>query len=185
MYLPLTLIPLSTISLSTALPATLDRRQPEVAAPIVSPTPAPVIGSFEKRQPVNAPVETHQPIIEVSAGSTADALQQRASNGDYNFDSILCATLKALKSENPDLFTGLLQSCTSLTDSSSTRRTKTLKERNAVNDKKDLAADDAADVDGSGEAILTRSDTDLPEKRDLDIRKIVENRQDEGFDSPL
>lgn len=156
-----------------------------MAAPIISPTPTPVIGSFEKRQPVIAPVETHQPIIEVLAGSTADALQERASGGDFDFDSLLCATLKALKGENPTVFNGLLQSCTSLTDSSSTltSRTKALKERNAVNDKKDLAADLAADVDGSGEAFLARSDTDLPGKRNLDINNIVEKRQDEGLEN--
>ena len=156
-----------------------------MAAPIVSPTPTPVIGSFIKSQPRIAPVETYQPLIEVSAGGSADASHERVSGGDFDFDSLLCATLKALKSENPTVFNGLLQSCTSLTDSSLTPRTTALKERNAVKDKKDLAADLAGDVDRSGEAFLARSDTDLPGKRDFDINNIVEKRRDEGFENVI
>ncbi|CAD6587675.1 MAG: hypothetical protein ASARMPREDX12_002971 [Alectoria sarmentosa] len=189
MYLPLTLIPLSTINVSTALPGTLDKRQPAVAARIISPTSTPVIGSFDKRQPAYAPVETHQPILEVLAGSATDALQERPSDADDSFDSLLCATLKALNGENPTIFKSLLQSCTSLTDSSSTRRTKTIKERVVVDDKKDLATGIEAaaevDVEGSGEAVLARGHTDLPEKRDLDTENIGEKRQSEGFDSLL
>ena len=72
-----------------------------------------------------------------------------------------------------------------MTDSSSTRRTETLKERNVVNAKKDLATDTEADVDGSGEAILVRSDIELPEKRGLDNKNVMEKRQNEGFDRLL
>ena len=160
-----------------------------MAARIISPTSTAVIGSFDKRQPAYAPVETHQPILEVLAGSATDALQGRASDAEDNFDSLLCATLKALDGENPTIFKSLLQSCTSLTDSSLTRRTKTIKQRIVADDKKDFAAGVEAaaevDVDGSSEAILARGHTDLPEKRDLDTEKIGGKRQYEGFDSLL
>lgn len=179
MYLPLTLIPLSAVNWPTSLPVP-ENGQNAMAVPITSPTPTAVIASFEKRQPAYAPVETYKPVLEVLAGSAADALEERASGADDGFDSLLCATLKALKGENPATFTSLLQSCTDLTDSSSTRRTKTLKERNVVNDKKDLATDIEAVDSGSGEAILGRSATNLLEKRDLDINNITKKRQDEG-----
>ena len=103
-----------------------------MAVSITSPTPTPAIESVEKRQPIYAPVETYEPVLDVLAGSAADALKERASDADNRFDSLLCATLKALKGENPDLFTSLLQSCTSLTDSSSNHRTRSLEERNVV-----------------------------------------------------
>lgn len=198
-----------------------------------------MIGSSEKRQPIYAPVETHAPILEVLAGSAPDPLKERASGADDGFDSLLCATLKvlkgenptlytgllqscntltdsgaaplmkslkeckiiaragggydafdsllcatlkALKSENPTLFTGLLQSCNSLTDSGSNRRTKALKERNVSADEADLAANVGID-DGSDEAKLRRNYANLPEKRNLDIDHSTERRQVEGIDS--
>lgn len=136
-----------------------------------------MIISFEKRQPAYAPVETHEPILEVLAGSTADALKERASGANDGFDSLLCALLKILKGENPSVFTGLLQSCTSMIDSSSSRGTKTLKQRNVIDDKENVVADAEADVDGSGDAIVGRSENDLPVKRDIDISNLMEKRQ--------
>ena len=137
-----------------------------------SPSPTTVVGSFEERQPVYAPVETHQPILEVIAGSGAGALNERASGPATSFDSLLCATLKALKGENPDTFTGLLQSCTSLIDSSSQEHMMSLKERNVVDDKTDLAAVE----NRSDEALLGRKETNLQEKRGLDTDNIAKNR---------
>lgn len=225
MYLPLTLIPLSTVSWPTSLPVP-GSGQAAVDLSIASPTPTSVIGSSEKRQPIYAPVETHAPILEVLAESAPDSLKERASGADDGFDSLLCATLKvlkgenptlftgllqscntltdsgsnrrikslkernivaragggydgfdsllcatlkALKGENPALFTGLLQSCNTLTDSGSNRRTKALKERNVVADETDLAAD-VEDVDnGSDGANMRRGDANLQDERDLDI----------------
>ena len=123
-------------------------------------------------------------MLEILGGSAADALKERASGSD-SFNSLLCATLKVLKGENPATFTSLLQSCTSLIDSSSHGRMKTLMERNSMDDKSDLLADVEAVDDGSGEAVLGRSETDLLEKRAFDIDNNVEKRQDEGFNSLL
>lgn len=147
-----------------------------MALPITSPTPTPVIGSLEQRQSAYAPVETHEPIVEVLAGSAADPLRARGSGANDGFDSLLCATLKALKSDNPSVFTSLLESCTSMIDSSSTRRTKTIKERDVL----------AADADGDVEEVIqARSDADMPDKRDTDTNDIVEKRQGKIFDGSL
>ena len=147
--------------------------------PITSRTPKPVVASFEKRQPAQASGETSDPMLEVLAGSAADALKKRASGGD-SFDSLLCATLKALKSENPGLYTGLLQSCTSLIDSGSNGRKKALKKRIVVEDKSDFLADvktvDEAVDNGHGEAILM-------EKRGLDFSNVVDKRENKDFNS--
>ena len=151
-----------------------------MAVPITSPTPTPVIGSFQKRQPVYAPIETDGPILEILPGNTADALNERASGAGDSFDSLLCATLKALKSENPATFTSLLQSCTSLTDSGSSRRTRMLTDRKDVNAETNLASDVEAVDDGFGKAIPGKDEADLPEKRGLSINDVVEKRQDEG-----
>lgn len=149
------------------------------AVPVASQTPSPVIESFEKRQPVYAPVETYGPVLETLAASAVGALKERASGADDSFDSLLCATLKALKGENPGTFTSLLQSCTSLTDSSSTGRSRTLKQRSVVDHEEDLAAAVEALNSGSGEAILGRSETDLTKNRDPRIQNLVETRHDE------
>ncbi len=154
-----------------------------MAVPITSPAPTTVIGSLQKRQPIQAPVETHRPILEVMADNATETLHERASVGT-GFDSLLCAALKALKNINPTAFSGLLQSCTSMIDSSSQGRKKTLKERN-VNGKKDLATDAQAIDEVFGEAILGRSETDLLEKRGLSIENTREKRQDEGLDNFL
>ena len=146
-----------------------------------SPSPTTVIRSFGKNQPAYAPVETYRPILEDLAGSGPGALNERASGAGTSFDSLLCATLKALKGENPDTFTSLLQSCTSLIDSSSPGRMLTLKERNVVDDRVDLAAIESR----SGKAILSRSETDLLEKRGLDTENLAESRHEKGSDSVL
>ena len=148
----------------------------------MSPTPTPVIAAFEKRQPAHAPMETYEPMLEVLAGSAADTLKERASGGD-GFDSLLCATLKALKGENPATFTSLLQSCTSLIDSGSHGRMKTLKGRDIADNKRAFLANSRAVDHGSREATLRRSETNLLEKRGPAIDRIVEKRQDEGFNS--
>ena len=83
----------------------------------------------DERQIEHVPAEASEPILDVLAGTAADALKERAHGGD-GFNSLLCATLKALKGENPAIFTGLLQSCTSLIDSGSHGRKRALKERN-------------------------------------------------------
>ena len=92
----------------------------------------------------------YESVIGALAGNAADALKKRANGPGTSFDSLLCATLKALKGENPTLFTSLLQSCTSLIDSSSHGRMKALKERNVV-------VDFEAAGNGSGEAALAKS----------------------------
>ncbi len=139
--------------------------------------------SLKKRQPIYTPVETHQPILEVMAKNATETLHERASVGT-GFDSLLCAALKALKNMNPTAFSGLLQSCTSMIDSSSQGRKKTLKER-SVNDKKDLTNDARAIDEVFGEAILGRGETDLLEERGLDIESTMKKRQDEGLDNFL
>ena len=155
-----------------------------MAVAIKPPTPTPVIASFEIRQPARAPIEVAEPSPEVLARRVTDVLKERASGGD-SFNSLLCATLKALKGENPDTFTSLLQSCTYLIDSGSHGRMKTLKKRDFVDNRKDFLADVEAVNNGPGEALLGRSETDLMEKRGLDIDTIMEKRQDEAFNSLL
>lgn len=155
-----------------------------MAVPITSPAPTPLIASFEKRQSAHASLETSEPILEVLAGSAADVLKERASSGD-SFDSLLCATLKALKGENPTTFTSLLQSCTSLIDSGSHGRMKALKGRGVVDDRDDFLASVKVVDHESGEATLDRSETYLVEKHGSATDGIVEKRQDEGFDSIL
>ena len=156
-----------------------------MAVQIPSPTSTPVIETIEKRQLLYAPVKTYEPTLDVSARSAADALTERASDTDDRFDSLLCATLKVLKGENPSLFTSLLQSCTSLTDSTSTRRTRSIKERNVVDDTKDFATNVEAIDDGSGKADLGRSNANLPETRGVSAKDTVEKRQDESSDALL
>ena len=56
-----------------------------------------------------------------------------------------------------------------------------LKERNVVDDRTDLAAVENT----SGEAILSKSETDLLEKRGLDTENIAESRHEKGTDSVL
>lgn len=155
-----------------------------MAVPITSPTPTPLFASFEKRQSAHASLGTSEPILEVLAGSAADILKERASSGD-SFDSLLCATLKALKGENPTTFTSLLQSCTSLIDSGSHGRMKALKGRGVVDDRGDFLANVKAVNHESGEATLDRSETYLVEEHDPATDGVVEKRQDEGFDSIL
>ena len=128
-----------------------------------TPTPTPLIESFEKREPVYSSIEANEPILEVLAGSAADALKERATAGN-GFDSLLCATLKALKGENPDTFTGLLNACTSLIDSSPQKRTETLKERNVIDNKENLAGNQ---LDQPG----------------LNVDDVAEKRSDERLDS--
>ena len=147
-----------------------------MAVPATSPT-IPVIAASEKRQNEHVPAEASEPMLDVLAGTAADALKKRANGGD-GFNSLLCATLKALKGRDPATFTGLLQSCTSLIDSGSHGRKKALKERNV----KILYG-----VVGNGpdEAKLGRSKTGLLEKQSLDVTKAVDKRQEEGFNSLL
>ena len=143
-----------------------------------------MIASFEKRQPARAPIEASEPSPEALARSATDVLKERASGGD-SYNSLLCATLKALKGENPATFTSLLQSCTSLIDSSSNGRMKALKERNVVDNRRDFLADVEAVDNGSDEALLGRRETDLLEKRGLDINSIMGKREDKAFNSLL
>ncbi len=146
-----------------------------MAVQITSPTSTPVIETIEKRQPIYAPVEPYDPTLDVLARSAADALTERASDTDDRFDSILCATLKVLKSENPSSFTSLLQSCTSLTDSTTDRRTRSIKERNVVANTKDFATNVEAIDHGSGKAMLGRSNASLPETRDISAKDTDES----------
>ncbi len=156
-----------------------------MAVQITSLTPTPVIETIEKRQPIYAPVEPYDPTLDVLARSATDALTERASDTDDRFDSILCATLKELKSENPSSFTSLLQSCTSLTDSTSDRRTRSIKERNVVANTKDFATNVEAIDHESGKAMLGRSNANLPETRDISAKDTVAKRQDESSDALL
>ena len=148
-----------------------------MTVPITSPTTVPVIAASEKRQNEHVPAEASKPMLDVLAGAAADALKERANGGD-GFNSLLCATLKALKGENPTTFTSLLQSCTSLIDSESYRRKRALKERN-------VEAIDEVVGNGPGKAKLGSSETDLLEKQSLDVTNTVDRRQDEGFNSLL
>ena len=134
-----------------------------------------MIAAADKRQIEHVPAEASEPILDVLAGTAADALKERANGGD-GFNSLLCATLKALKGENPAIFTGLLQSCTSLIDSGSHGRKRALKERN-------VKALYGGVGDGPGEAKLGSSETGLLEKQSLDVTNAVDKRQDEGFNS--
>ena len=137
-----------------------------MAVPTTSPITAPVTAAAEKRSNEHVPGEASEPIIDVLAGTAADALKERANGGD-GFNSLLCATLKALKSENPAVFTSLLQSCTSLIDSGSHGRKRALKERN-------VKALYGVVGNGPGEAKLGRSETGLLEKQSLDVTNAVE-----------
>ena len=146
--------------------------------------------SFEKRQPAYAPVDTREPVYEVLAGDAAENLEKRQhSTRTYTeFDeilNILCPTLKALKSENPTSFTNLLQSCTSLEDSSSSQQKRAFEERNVNEDNKKRIADADVKIDGSVKAFVGRSHEDLPEKRALDSNNLVEKRQNEVYDKVL
>ena len=130
-------------------------------------------------------METRESVYEVLAGGSGEDLEKRQhSTRTYaGFDQILqilCPTLKALKSENPSLFTSLLQSCTSLTDSSSNQQKRAFRERN-VND----VANADIKVDGSGEEFVGKSYDVLPEKRALDSNNLVEKRQNEVYDKVL
>ena len=159
-----------------------------MTVPITSPTPTPAIGSFEKRQPAYAPVDTREPVYEVLAGDAAEDLEkrQRSTGAEfYQILNILCPTLKALKSENPSLFNSLLQSCTSLTDSSSSQQKRALRERNVIGGNEKLVADADVKVERSGEASVGRSHDELPEKRALDSNNLAEKRQDEVYDKVL
>ena len=146
----------------------------------------PVIATFEKRQTAYAPVEASEPILEVIAATAADALKERSSGGD-SFDSLLCATLKALKGKNPTTFTSLLQSCTSLIDSNSHGRKRSLKERSVLNDKSNVPADVEAVNEKFGNALANkirgRSKIDLLKRRALDIDNTVNERKSEGFNN--
>ena len=155
-----------------------------MAVPIKTPTPTPLIASFDIRQPARAPIEASEASPEALARRVTDVLKERASGGD-SFNSLLCATLKALKGENPNTFTSLLQSCTYLIDSGSHGRMKTIKKRDVANNRRDFPADVEAVDNGTGEALLRRSETDLLEKRGLDIDTMMDKRQDEGFNSLL
>lgn len=148
-----------------------------MTVPVTSPTTVPVIAASEKRQNEHVPAEASEPMLNVLAGAAADALKERANGGD-GFNSLLCATLKALKGENPTTFTSLLQSCTSLIDSESYGRKRALKERN-------VEALYEVVSNGPGKAKLGRSETDLLEKQSLDVTNAVDRRQDEGFNSLL
>ena len=148
-----------------------------MVVPATSPTTVPVIAASEKRHNEHVPAEGSEPMLDVLAGTAADALKERANGGD-GFNSLLCATLKALKGENPALFTGLLQSCTSLIDSGSHGRKRALKERNVK------AVYGVVD-NGPGKAKLGRSETGLLEKQSLDVTSAVDKRQEEGFNNLL
>ena len=191
MYLQLTLMALAVVNWTNALPGkrsdlsfrtedalTLkplpvpDNGQAAVAVP-TPPTPTTVIRSFENSQLEYAPFETHQPTLDGLAESAADVLKERASGPGTSFDSLLCATLKALKGENPATFTSLLQSCTSLIDSTSHGRMKALKERN------DVAVDVVEAVDNEfGTANLDRTETALREKRGVFTKNIMVKRNE-------
>ena len=145
-----------------------------MVVPATSPTTVPVLAASEKRQNEHVPAEASEPMLDVLAVTAADALKERANGGD-SFNSLLCATLKALKGENPATFTGLLQSCTSLIDSSSHGRKRALKERN-------VEALYGVVGNGSGEANMGRS---VLGKRSPDTANVVDKRQDEGFNSLL
>lgn len=148
-----------------------------MAVPTTSPITVHVTAATEKRQNEHVPAEASEPMLDVLAGTAADALKERGNGGD-GFNSLLCATLKALKGENPALFTGLLQSCTSLIDSGSHGRKRALKERN-------VKALYGVVGDGPGEAKLGRRETGLLEKQSLDVTNAVDKHQDEGFNSLL
>ena len=135
-------------------------------------------------------METREPVYEVLGGDAGEDLEKRqhSTRTDTEFDqilNILCPTLKALKSENPSLFTSLLQSCTSLTDSSSNQQKRAFRERNVNDEKEKRVANADIKVDGSGEEFVGRSYDDLPEKRALDSKNLVEKRQNEVYDKVL
>ena len=161
-----------------------------MTVPTPTPTPTPAIESFEKRQPAYAPVNTREPVYEVLAGDAAEDLEKRQqSTSTYTeFDqilNILCPTLKALKSGNPSSFTNLLQSCTSLEDSSSNQQKRALSERNVNDENEKRVADADVKFDGSGKAFVGRSHENLLEKRALDGNNLVEKRQNEVYDRVL
>ena len=164
-----------------------------MTVPTTTPTPTPAIESFENRQPASAPVDSREPVYEVLAGDAAEDLEKRQhSTRTYTeFDeilNILCPTLKALKSGNPTSFTNLLQSCTSLEDSSSNQQKRASRERNVNDENEKRVADADVKIDGSGKAFVGRSHEDLPEKRALDSNNVVEGRQTKsttGFFAPL
>ena len=152
-----------------------------MTVPTTTPTPTPAIESFEERQPAYAPIDTREPVYRVLAGDAAEDLEKRQhSTRTYTkFDqilNILCPTLKALKNENPSSFTNLLQSCTSLEDSSSNQQKRAFRESNVNDENENRVADADVKIDGSGKAYLGRSHENLPEKRALDSNNFPEKR---------
>ena len=161
-----------------------------MTVPTTTSTPIPAIESFEKRQPAYAPVDTREAVSEALAGDAAEDLEkyQHSARTDTEFDQILdilCPTLKALKGQNPSSFTNLLQSCTSLEDSSSNQRKRAFRERNVNDENEKRVANADVKVDGSGKAFVGRSHEDLPEKRALDSNNLVEKRQTEVYERVL
>lgn len=147
-----------------------------MAVPTTSPTTVSMIAAFEKRQNKHVPVEASKPMLDVLAGTAADALKERA-NGDDGFNSLLCALSKLLKSQNAPAFTSLLQSCTSLINLGAHGRKRALKERN-------VEALSGVVGNGPGKAKLGRSETGPPEKQSLDVTNTVDKRQDEDRKNP-
>ena len=161
-----------------------------MTVPTTTPTPTPAIESFEKRQPTYAPADIREPVYEVLPGDATEDLEKRQhSTRTYTeFDmilDILCPTLKALKSESPSSFTNLLQSCTSLEDSSSNQQKRAFRERNVDDEDEKRVAGADAKVDESSEPFVGRSHDDLPEKRTLDSNNLIEKRQSELYDRVL
>ena len=148
-----------------------------MAVPTTSPTTVSLIAAFEKRQNEHFPAEASKPMLDVLAGTAADALKERANGGD-GFNSLLCATLKALKSENPTTFTSLLQSCTSMIDSGAHGRRRALKERN-------VEAPDGAIGNELSKVKRGRSETGPLEEQHFYASNAVDKRQDKGFNSLL
>ncbi|KAM0796988.1 hypothetical protein BDR22DRAFT_824708 [Usnea florida] len=180
MYLPLPLISLSTVTWPTSL-SVLDQGQTAVTLPTTTPTPTPAIETFEKRQQAYAPIDTREAVHGVLAGDAAENLEKRQHSARTytGFDQILdilCPTLKALKNEDPSSFTNLLQSCTSLQDSSSNQQKRAFGERNVNNEDEKRVADADVKIDGSGKAFVGRSHENLPVKRALDSSNLVEKR---------
>lgn len=182
MYLPLTLICLSTINLVTSLP--VPENDPAATIESITPrTPTTPSQFLEKRQPVYAPVETNKPVVKFLTGSSANVveapanvLEGRGTGAPDGFDNLLCASLKALKGQFPGIYTSLLQSCTAMIDSSPHKRTTSLKERTLIDEGRDLTVGSEATEDVHSGALLRRSETDLLEKRGPEINSVAGKR---------